>query len=71
MIRAFHSEPQGQRQRFESHEQLSSVEQYKHIHLHLHLHLNFRRHQGRFSSLSAIRLTRIWVFQTFDESEMS
>ena len=57
MIHAFRYEPQEQRQRFEPQEQQSSDRWHKHI----HLHLSSRVRQGRFSPLSAIRLTRIFA----------
>jgi len=61
MIHALLYEPQEHRQRFEPQEQQSGDGWHKHIHLHIHLHLSFRVRQGRFSPLSAIRLTRIFA----------
>lgn len=61
MIQAFHSEPRGQRQRFEPREQQRGEEQDRHIHLYVHLNLTFRASQGRSTPSNATRIMRIFA----------
>jgi hypothetical protein len=56
MIHALRYEPQGQRQRFEPHDEPRGDRWHK----HMHLHLSFPMRQGRFSPLSVKRLLQIF-----------
>lgn len=63
MIHAFHYEPHGQRQRFESREQQGSDLEQRQIHLHLslHLHLNLVTRVRRAEHAALARVTTIFA----------
>jgi hypothetical protein len=61
MIQRLWYEPQGQRQRFEPHEQWQHESASRQVHLHLHLHLNLGRRLNRSSPTVIARLTTLFA----------